>query len=371
VIPVSDDFGVKRGAAILLRDISREASLTHRCLKLSDVTTRDPLTGCANRTALDKRREELVGDFRRSGTPSVLIICDLDHFKAVNDNYGHQAGDDVIVSLANLLREAAGPKDLAARYGGEEFVLLCSECDIQSGMRRAEQLRRDLSRLNHARLGGQRVTGSFGVAQVEPGDTSQSFLHRADRALLIAKERGRNRVEQLGEKHREDAPKAKRGFLRRWLKLSSEVLVERELITPGPWTVCVKKLRGFIEDHNAKLLKVKRDKVEFMIDGTFAAERRRQDDRSFAFTAILSFLEVRPTPTDCESESDVQQSLIQIDVKILTNNTTERRRRLQIDTAMAVLCRLKSYLMALPEENAVDKHRLRETISVTLPPFSA
>jgi len=130
--------------------------------------------------------------------PCSLLMCDLDRFKLVNDSYGHQAGDEAIKCLAALLKGACHPGDLVARYGGEEFVVLLADCDINTACRRAEQIRVTLSEMPQPMMNGKPINVSFGATEIQPGDTAETMLRRADRALLMAKENGRNQVVQLG-----------------------------------------------------------------------------------------------------------------------------------------------------------------------------
>ena len=112
--------------------------------------------------------------------------------------YGHQAGDEVLKSFGKLLRSECRAGDLVARYGGEEFVILCADCNNAAATRRAEHLRKSMSDLAQPVLNGETVTVSFGVTEIQPGDSPESMLRRADRALLEAKQLGRNTVVQLG-----------------------------------------------------------------------------------------------------------------------------------------------------------------------------
>ena len=128
------------GAILLLHDASSEISLERRCQSLHEKATRDPLTQVANRAEFDRVHDLFVEAHQQQQVPCSLLMCDLDHFKSVNDNYGHQAGDEGINSLATLLKGACRPGDLVARYGGEEFVMLCADCDNAAAARRAEQV---------------------------------------------------------------------------------------------------------------------------------------------------------------------------------------------------------------------------------------
>ena len=198
VIPVIGGDGNTQGAILLLHDASSEISLEQRCQSLADKASRDPLTQVANRAEFDRVHAMFVTAHQQQQAPLALLMCDLDRFKLVNDTYGHQAGDEAIKSLAALLKGACHPGDLVARYGGEEFVMLLADCDNTTASRRADQIRLALSQVPQPKMNGQTITVSFGVTEIQPGDTAETMLRRADRALLIAKENGRNQVVQLG-----------------------------------------------------------------------------------------------------------------------------------------------------------------------------
>ena len=146
-----------------------------------------------------------------------IVISDVDRFKQVNDVYGHQAGDDVLIRFASLLRQYARAGDLVARYGGEEFVMLWAECDNATAARRAEEIRYELSRIPQPMLNQKSITSSFGVTEIQLGDTAETILRRADRALYQAKDTGRNRVVQLGAGLMQDGETSQRGWLS-WLQ---------------------------------------------------------------------------------------------------------------------------------------------------------
>ncbi len=197
-IPVINEQGVSQGAILLFHDASSETSLEQQCQSLHEKATKDPLTQVANRAEFDRVHAMFVAAHQQQHVPCSLMMCDLDRFKLVNDTFGHQAGDAAIQCLASLLKSSCRPGDLVARYGGEEFVLLCADCDNASATRRAEQIRKALSQIPQPKLDGRTVTVSFGVTEIQPGDTPETMLRRADRALLTAKANGRNTVVQLG-----------------------------------------------------------------------------------------------------------------------------------------------------------------------------
>ena len=129
LVPVIARDGVMQGATLLLHDASSQITLEERVQTLHLKATRDPLTNVANRAEFDRVHTEFVETHLERGLPCALIMCDIDHFKKVNDTYGHQAGDEALVYFASLLQRSARPGDLVARYGGEEFVMLCADCD--------------------------------------------------------------------------------------------------------------------------------------------------------------------------------------------------------------------------------------------------
>ena len=121
------------------------------------------------------------------------MICDIDHFKAVNDTHGHAAGDAALVVVADVLSAGVRASDLAARTGGEEFVVLLPECGAAEAAAMAERLREMLAERAIPAISGS-VTGSFGVAELGPDEDAARFMERADLALYAAKKAGRNRV---------------------------------------------------------------------------------------------------------------------------------------------------------------------------------
>jgi len=175
-----------------------EQQLEEANRQLEILATTDGLTGLLNRRTLFERLEEEVRRCRRSGRPLAAVLMDIDRFKAVNDRYGHQAGDLVLVRFAQLLRENSRPYDLVARYGGDEFILVLLEADAERARSAAERLRDRLAH-NPMMLESAEeliITASFGVAEggPEPGETIEAIVGRADEALYQGKEQGRDRV---------------------------------------------------------------------------------------------------------------------------------------------------------------------------------
>lgn len=153
----------------------------------------DPLTGLLNRAGFDGALAGELERARRHRQPLALVMLDLDHFKRVNDQHGHPAGDRVLQGLARLLEEHLRESDLCARWGGEEFAVLAPMTGAAGGARLAEKIRGLMAETALGPSGP--VTGSFGVAALRPDEPAEALIRRADEALYRAKARGRDRVE--------------------------------------------------------------------------------------------------------------------------------------------------------------------------------
>ncbi|MBI3182267.1 MAG: diguanylate cyclase [Myxococcales bacterium] len=174
--------------------------LVQRAQESEQRAQRDGLTALYNRAYLDLQLTVEFERARRTGQPLSLLFCDLDHFKEVNDTFGHRAGDEVLVAVANVLRSSVREPDLVARYGGEEFVCLLPGTGAAQAEKVGQRLRESVG--SQVVAGGkERVTVSLGCATLEPGRTFASpreMLEAADRCLYAAKRGGRNRVVTLG-----------------------------------------------------------------------------------------------------------------------------------------------------------------------------
>lgn len=198
------DGGAGRYCLIQVADVSfavhRERLLRDQALELRSQTFSDGLTGIANRRHFDVALEKEVRRAKRAGTPLSLLMIDIDSFKAYNDSYGHQQGDDTLIRVAGALSAMLQrPLDLIARYGGEEFGVIVPEIDAAQGARLAEAMRQAIYELNiphQSAAGHDRVTVSIGLAThsgERPLDQTD-LLGAADRALYSAKHAGRNRL---------------------------------------------------------------------------------------------------------------------------------------------------------------------------------
>jgi diguanylate cyclase (GGDEF)-like protein len=187
-------------------DLQREnLDLIVKNRRLSEASTRDSLTGLYNRWFVLEKIDSEINRALRHGAPMSLLMLDIDHFKRINDTWGHPAGDQVLQSIGRLLRESCRVYDVPGRYGGEEFCIVLPETKPVNTTVVAERIRR---RLEETALacgdGSVVVTASMGIAGMEQdsqGDvlSPAALIERADRALYAAKSRGRNRVETWDE----------------------------------------------------------------------------------------------------------------------------------------------------------------------------
>ncbi|MBM4001143.1 MAG: diguanylate cyclase [Planctomycetes bacterium] len=153
----------------------------------------DTLTKLGNRRAFDAKLAELEGLFRQQQRPSSVMMIDVDHFKKFNDTYGHQAGDEVLRSVARVLRDNVSSNAMVCRYGGEEFAIIFGGCDLTIASPAAERARAAIADSVVEFEGKQlRVSASGGIAQFRPNETVEAMVKRADDALYVCKEAGRN-----------------------------------------------------------------------------------------------------------------------------------------------------------------------------------
>ncbi len=175
--------------------------LTHLALRryqrrIEEMAITDKLTGLLNRQASDMLIERVVAEVRRVSEPVAVLLIDIDHFKSINDQYGHLAGDRVLEGMAGLLRRRLRASDIAARWGGEEFLMVLKGCSTEEALRLAEELRADVER-ERFDLGNEKtvsVTISIGVSNYDGTEPIDHAISRADTRLYEAKRSGRNRV---------------------------------------------------------------------------------------------------------------------------------------------------------------------------------
>lgn len=333
------------GAILLIRDASEKADLEEQVQNLHEIATTDNLTNVSNRAELSRYLPEFVANHLTSSQSGSLIICDIDHFKRINDTYGHPAGDEALVAFAGVLKQLARAGDMVARYGGEEFVLLCANCDNASATSRAEDIRRAIESTPVASLRSQCMTASFGVTEIQLGDDEDTLLARADRALLLAKDSGRNRVVQLGRGLQADEEPTKRSSWFSWFSAADAKvkLLERDYLTAVPRDIAVERLSGFINDHKAEIIKVDDNRVAIRINSREAITHRRANDRTIELLmeVILEQVELRPSGNRGSTQRQTKMH-----VTLRTAKARDRRVVNVIEQATSLLISFRSYLVA-------------------------
>ncbi len=172
-----------------LFDVTRKLEVTNH--KLQEDSFRDPLTNLYNRRYLEEFLLQQLAGYHRSGQPFSVIMADIDHFKDVNDKYGHPAGDAVLKDIAALMLLHSRDTDLQARYGGEEFLVVLPQTSIAQALLVAERMRMAIASHPFPEIPAS-ITSSFGVAEVQRGDSIESLVKRVDSFLYCAKLAGRN-----------------------------------------------------------------------------------------------------------------------------------------------------------------------------------
>lgn len=175
-----------------------EAEISKLHLELDRVSAQarhDPLTGALNRRGMDEAIQREIANAQRKGTPLCLALLDIDNFKKLNDDLGHEAGDEALTHLANVTRESMRPQDTLARYGGEEFVIVLPDTLLELGVVALTRLQRELTK-KFFLSDNQKVliTFSAGVAQLATDESGSDCIKRADQAMYLAKRNGKNRV---------------------------------------------------------------------------------------------------------------------------------------------------------------------------------
>ncbi|MDP3267173.1 MAG: diguanylate cyclase [Sulfuricurvum sp.] len=197
-----EEYGLELGAVDYIAKPIRPSIVkarvkTHITLKqqhdqLVGMATHDQLTGLYNRHYLSDTLSKRVAHAKRHGEALSVIIVDIDHFKNVNDTFGHLTGDIILKAVANVMQDSARKEDVAARFGGEEFIMVLDNCTADDALVKAENLRSKIQLLYPEDIA---VTASFGVVQLEKDmQRCEDLLKNADMALYMAKEEGRNRV---------------------------------------------------------------------------------------------------------------------------------------------------------------------------------
>jgi diguanylate cyclase (GGDEF)-like protein/PAS domain S-box-containing protein/putative nucleotidyltransferase with HDIG domain len=291
-VPLFDSDGQLQGVAEIFRDLSRNSLRPREYRDLKLAASRDPLTSLANRGELETQLAFMLQErHKKPADPFCLIFADVDFFKSINDTYGHTVGDHVLVDIANLLQHEVYSGDLVARYGGEEFVIVCPGAQMEQATKCAERLR---TTIMNGEIGGMpdlHVTASFGVTQVEDGDSVESVLRRADHALYDAKKTGRNRTVALTS-----------GEI-----LAEEQRTEKEKDSENPFVyeswfhaciaadMIVYKLGGFVHDQRGAITEVTQSRAVIRV-GRWIPFWSNRPSR-LPVTLIVEFGEEKATPT--------------------------------------------------------------------------
>jgi len=180
---------LRRQADELNRQVARQANEQEALRKLAYI---DPLTGLYNRRRIEEILEASRLTEQLSGTGLGVLLCDIDHFKAVNDEFGHFAGDRTLVRIGQLLKDHFRRGDAVGRWGGEEFLVVLPNLTQSEAEVISENFRARIERETHPPKG--KLTVSLGLAMIKPDETAESLLKRADRALMLSKQNGRNRL---------------------------------------------------------------------------------------------------------------------------------------------------------------------------------
>lgn len=189
ISPICNDNGRISHYVSVSKDISERVDLEHA---LRQAATEDTLTGLFNRRHGQHLLEQARQRAQTHGTPLTLLVCDIDHFKQINDCFGHLAGDRVLLEVARLLRQSVRERDTVIRWGGEEFVIVLEDCAPAAAAELAERLRARIGEYRDAQVGA--CTMSIGLATRAPDEAMDALFARADAALYQAKRSGRNRL---------------------------------------------------------------------------------------------------------------------------------------------------------------------------------
>ncbi|WP_164102327.1 GGDEF domain-containing protein [Candidatus Laterigemmans baculatus] len=193
ITPIEEHRAELENMLTMLKSSRDEISRKNRELEI--LATQDSLTGCLNRRAFFERFDRAWEEAKAQGTPLACVMIDNDHFKSVNDTYGHHVGDEVLRQVSALLRERHESTDFVCRFGGEEFCILLRGCTLEEAQQAAEQLRQAIEQLRFESPAELVTTASIGVAEISQGAaTPQEMINQADACLYVAKRQGRNRV---------------------------------------------------------------------------------------------------------------------------------------------------------------------------------
>lgn len=191
ITPVHDRHGVVTHFVSIVKDLSSRIQAEQELRKQAML---DSLTGLLNRRSGEMELEKTYRAHHQNqgNMPFCVLLADIDHFKAINDTYGHPTGDAVLQNAARLLRASVRSTDSVTRWGGEEFLIVLPYCELSAAEKQAERIRNSMERSEQPDVG--RITLSIGVAQIQDSETLAGLIDRTDKALYRAKKEGRNRV---------------------------------------------------------------------------------------------------------------------------------------------------------------------------------
>ena len=189
ISPICDETGRVTHYVSVSKDISQRVGMEQA---LRDAATRDKLTGLYNRHRGEHLLEEAAAEALAGGGPLTVIVCDVDHFKQVNDRFGHPAGDRILIEVSGILRQSVRGRDAVIRWGGEEFVIVLDACPQAAAIDLAERIRVRIAAHRDVEVG--KVTLSLGLATLAPAESTDELIARADAALYQAKRGGRDRL---------------------------------------------------------------------------------------------------------------------------------------------------------------------------------
>lgn len=322
-VPVIGHDMAVRGAVVLMHDQSSQVDLEQQVLTLYAHATRDQLTGVANRAHFERSLDARIKEFNSKDTICSLIVADIDFFKKINDDFGHHIGDHALMTFAKILQKNTRNQDLVARYGGEEFVIVCPNCTVDTAVERAEEIRRALSESPMSSLNGKCITASFGVTEFQDGDTAVTAFVRADQALLIAKESGRDQVQFLQtDKHPDGAKSQEPASFQseiNWKQLKGRILHCEEGELKSPMSVLIEKIRGIVSDNEYKIVSADPDHVQIRINKVPGIKPGMMDRHT-------------PFLVDVETREEVpsllgQHKCLRIRISIRVVKTRDRRHR--------------------------------------------
>jgi diguanylate cyclase (GGDEF)-like protein/PAS domain S-box-containing protein len=194
VMPIFDEDGHIIGGVEVFRDASAILALEAAYMQMRELAEKDALTSAVNRRHAEEILSEQARLLRRTGVPFTVVMADIDHFKQINDRWGHAAGDAVLVGFVSCLERNSRKSDIVARMGGEEFLVILPGLTVGEGLRAAERLRLAVAVQEFPELQGQPLTASFGVTEARRGEAVEELLQRVDALLYQAKTGGRNQV---------------------------------------------------------------------------------------------------------------------------------------------------------------------------------